>query len=147
MIYREGPPLRSQFLLDIKAGFLMGTRLWVGRLEFEEVGGDRLAEEALSVVLKTSIRELRLYQQLVVWGDQIAVFGVRENVRKRMDRRLLRVGEFVLNAEPSRMVETYQWSESQVCLLDAPPGPCETDRKRLEAIELRWLALSTDGTQ
>jgi hypothetical protein len=83
-----------------------------------------------------------LYLQLIVWGDQIAVFGVRENVRKRMDRVILRIPEFTLLAEPARIVETFQWADTQLHSLGDPPGRSEADRERLRDIEARWLALS-----
>ena len=142
LTYPSGPPLRSQFLLDLKARFLAGPRLWVKQLELQEVGDDELSYEALSVVSKVHILDLSVYQQLTVWGDQLAMFGVREDVRKRMDRLILGVHEFPLVAEPTKIVEAYQWAESQLYSLGSPPGASEADRERLRNIETRWSTLS-----
>lgn len=139
---REGPPLRSHFLLDLKATFLAGPRLWVKQLELRETGDDRLSHEELSVVSKVHILDLSVYQHLTVWGDQVAILGIREDVRKRMYRLILRVEEFPLVAEPTKIVEAYQWAESQLYSLGSPPGTSEADRERLGNIEARWLALS-----
>lgn len=147
MLFREGPPLRSQFLLDIQASFLAGPRQWVRELEFEEVGEEIVSHEALAVVSKIHVRELYVYQQLTVWGDQVARFSVREDSRKRQDRVLLRVDEFALGVEPKKIVEVFQWADLRLSSLDTPPGNSEGDRRLLRAIEEEWLKISTAASQ
>ncbi len=147
MSNREGPPLRSQFLLDIKTSLLAGPRLWVRQLELNEVGDDKLSHEELSIVSKVQILDLSVYQELTVWGDQVATFAIREDVRKRMYRVVFRLEEFPLATEPAEIIETYQWAESKLYSLGSPPGGSEADRECLQKVEARWLALSAACAQ
>ena len=140
----EASLLRSQFLLDVKAQFSLGRRGWPGELvEFEEEQGASVLDESLEVLRHVGRgHELFVYQTLTIWGDQVATYAVRESVRKRRFRLMLRIREFPLSASPASIVATYWWASDQLKQLSVPPGGTRDDRALLRDIETRWLELS-----
>ncbi|MFN0252819.1 MAG: hypothetical protein ACKV2T_38450 [Kofleriaceae bacterium] len=138
--------MRSQFLLDVKAQLKLGRRGWPnkGLLEFTEESNDSMLRESLEILQDVTRRELRVYQTLTIWGDQVATYSVRETVGKRMYKLVVRVREFPLISTPERIAEAYWWSSDQLVELGVPPGKTQKDRELLERISQRWLELASE---
>jgi hypothetical protein len=103
-------------------------------LELDEEQNESLLGELLEVASNvTRGHELFVYQKLTIWGDQVATYTVRENVRKRANKLLHQLNEFPLNASPRRIVETYWWAHHELRDLRVPPGDAPEDRALFRA--------------
>jgi hypothetical protein len=136
--------LRSQFLLDVREQFALGLHGPMrDAVDFDEEQNDSVLRELLEVVAtRTRGHGLFVRQTLVLWGDQVATYTVRENVKKRAGKLLHQVGEFPLGAIPKQIVETFVSAWHALRGLRVPPGEAPEDRALLLRIEQRWLELS-----
>jgi hypothetical protein len=103
--------LRSEFLRDVRTTLVSDLpKFAMEKLEFDEEESVSRFDESLGVLAYISRgHELFVYQRLTIWGDHVATYTVRENVKKRMDKFLYEVREFPLDATPKQIVETFRW--------------------------------------
>jgi hypothetical protein len=128
----------------VKAAFVSEVpRFELETLEFDEEESESMLDESLAILAYVSRgHELFVYQRLTLWGDHVATYTVRENVKKRMDKLLHQVREFAMGATPKRIVDTFRWAQWELRLLSVPPGEAHDDRAVFQRIEERWLELS-----
>jgi hypothetical protein len=135
--------LRSQFLLSLRAAF--GAGGFGADLEFREDLSATVLKESLEVCLYISRQDLYLYQTLTVWGDQVAVFSVRENITKRLHKLLFKLEEFPLVLESERVVALFGQSAKQLLRLGFPSGESADDREVLVEVGSLWLEASSSS--
>jgi hypothetical protein len=137
--------LHSKFLLDVSQQFALGGTGFPrakNRLDLIEKPAASLLEEWLEVIAYVRVRELYVYQTLVLWGDHVATYSVRENVKKRQDRLVFELRDFPLSALPLSIVKSFWWAYFRIKDLNVPPGRVAADQDLLRGIGERWMALS-----
>jgi len=133
------PMIHSSFLRDLDTLFRSELRKHTrfDVVEFETESADSIMDERWDVFFYTN----RVYLTLAVWGDQVAIFSVRENCKKRLDKRLLFVEEFPLIVEPRLALRLFLESTDQAQHLGYPPGT-PADQGILDHLEELWLDCS-----
>ena len=138
-IRHQATSLRSSYLLEIRSRFAEG---YTDDLEFNEGISDSVLDEFLEITNYINNGELYLYQTIIVGGDQIASYCVRENVKKRADRIVLRMDRFPLLSGARQIVTSFSWCWDKLRGLSVPPGQTAEDDRILESIRERWTSLS-----
>jgi hypothetical protein len=149
----EANVLTSRFLLEAKHCLVKKDARFPwpkGSLELLVEGADSVLRESLEVVAyvsneHSSEKHLSVYQRLVLWGDQVGNYVVRENLKKRQGKVLFSLFEFPLPVSPAAIVAAFSAAYDDLKRLDVPPGRTPSDAEVFSEIEERWTSLSASN--
>ena len=132
--------LTSRYLREIWNHFNHHTRAltYLGRIEFV---ADLDTDQTKRLEIVNWLR-WDMYAVLTLWDDRVAIYSVREAVKKRKHKVLVRVPEFSLQVAPASVFREFLKCSRQLAMLSSPPGETTADRELLDAIGARWCDLS-----